>query len=235
MGKSKNRRKKPLKDGRKRSRSRSIQAVPSRDLALLSSVADQIADLPLGECSVSEGWQEEGGLIQVCITRLLPNDKLLVVIFLVDLGCLGIKSVIAKKLTAVELQQMLSLTPTPYERCDPALAVKVVTTGHDYAAELDLKPAPEYQLASLIFGDIDPDSCAEEIKTGKDGKPFFVAGPDDDVHVILNHLTDRLGPEGFDYMVAADLLASPKAHSSSEGLAPGAPRRVPWRLNSRLG
>jgi hypothetical protein len=54
-----------------------------------------------------------------------------------------------------------------------------------------------------MFGDIDPASCPDVIEYGgEDGKPFYVAGPYDDVDRVMNQLTLKLGPHGFHFIVA---------------------------------
>lgn len=203
MPKSKNRRKKPQKGKQRRSSARAIRAVgqstETQVKDMLGDLSEELLRFPVGPCYISEGWQEVEELTSVCITRQRPNGNLIAIIFLVDLGCLGVKDVMAKRFTEQRLQHFLSTNPRPWRPCTPELAVKVVTTGVDYAAKLDLPPAPEYALASRILGDIAPEKAQEEVPTGKDGKPFFVPGPYDDAEKIMTHLTDRLGPEGFSF------------------------------------
>jgi hypothetical protein len=39
---------------------------------------------------------------------------------------------------------------------------------------------------------------------GPEGKPFFVAGPYDDITIIISKLTRAVGPDGFHYVVPID-------------------------------
>jgi len=60
------------------------------------------------------------------------------------------------------------------------------------------------------FGDIDAGECTEEFTYGKDGKPYFFAGPYDSrsrCREILNILTSRLGADGFHYTIPFEDLA----------------------------
>ena len=52
----------------------------------------------------------------------------------------------------------------------------------------------------LVLGDADPDACDEVIPLGKEGKPFFIAGPYDNVERIMSKLMRKLGPDGFTYI-----------------------------------
>ena len=65
-------------------------------------------------------------------------------------------------------------------------------------------PDRDYYYAREIFGDIDPASCPEAIEYGTDGKPFYVAGPYDDVERIMDRLTRKLGPDGFHFVAPLD-------------------------------
>ncbi|MFQ5854215.1 MAG: hypothetical protein ACE5LU_01025 [Anaerolineae bacterium] len=68
-----------------------------------------------------------------------------------------------------------------------------------------VSPDPDYRDAMLVLGDADPEACPDDIPLGgEDGKPFFVAGPYDDVPAIMAQLTKAVGPDGFTYLVPID-------------------------------
>ena len=53
-----------------------------------------------------------------------------------------------------------------------------------------------------VLGNADPDACDVPIPLGgKDGRPFFFAGPYDNVDRIMAKLTRKLGPGGFTFIV----------------------------------
>ena len=86
---------------------------------------------------------------------------------------------------------------------EPACAVKLIETAAAYARDLGLNPSRDYAFAKRIFGGIDPAACSREYSFGKDGKPLYVAGPDEteaDSQRIMDILTKKLGPDGFHYM-----------------------------------
>jgi hypothetical protein len=159
---------------------------------------------PLHECLLSKAWQQPEEITQILVARRSPTGQIGVGAFLVDLGCLGVKNAFAdlfdsqreyKKLRRelMEGQAMI--------KADLNLAAKIIHEAIAYAGELGFKPHRDYRDAMLMLGDADPEACDESIPLGKDGKPFFVAGPYDNVDQIMSKLTHKLGPHGFHYLV----------------------------------
>lgn len=158
---------------------------------------------PLLECQINAGFRESKQA-QVLIAREGPSG-IAIGFFLVDLGCLGVKNCI--HLDELDRREYAALVERftehePLEPCDAAFAVRVVQAGVRYAVELGFRPHPDYAAAREVFGDIDPDLCREEIECGRDGKPFYFEGPNDDAPEILRRLEERLGPDGFQYVGA---------------------------------
>src|SRR4029077_20110405 len=103
-------------------------------------------------------------------------------------------------------------------KMEPACARKLVEGAVAYAHELGFAPHPDYQTAKVIFGDIDSSQCEEEFEYGKDGKPFFFAGPNDSparCRQILDtlartrgqgnfHFTMPVGPGAFEDLTVAE-------------------------------
>jgi hypothetical protein len=78
-----------------------------------------------------------------------------------------------------------------------------------YALDLGLPPHPDYRVAKLIFGSIPAEACTSRFVFGENGKPTFVAGPYDDparCQQVLRALKERCGPDGYHFMVPADVL-----------------------------
>ena len=158
----------------------------------------------LHECLLTKAWQQPEEITQILVARRSPTGQIGVGAFLVDLGCLGVKNAFAdlfdsqreyKKLRSefMEGQAMV--------KADLNLAAKIVREVIAYADELGFKPHRDYRDAILVLGDADPDACDEPVPLGKDGKPFFVAGPYDNVDQITSKLTRKLGPDGFHFLV----------------------------------
>ncbi|MEW6746888.1 MAG: hypothetical protein AB1486_29475 [Planctomycetota bacterium] len=163
---------------------------------------------PVFEARVNEDWRERG-LATVVISRR-GGDSLAVGFFLVDCSCLGVKDAHAiADFSEADYRRLLGNLSQegPLQECDPALAVKIVETGLAYARRLGFRPHPDFELASEILGDIDASTCPEEIPCGRDGKPCYVAGPDDNTERILYQLRSQLGPGGFTFILDGAVLS----------------------------
>jgi len=160
---------------------------------------------PLHECLLTKEWQEEGAITQILVARRSPSGQIAVGVFLVDLGCLGVKSAFGRPLhTMQEYRELRDGMKANQDmiKADINLVAKIIREAIAYAGELGFKPDPDYRDAMLVLGDADPDACEVPIPLGgKDGKPFFVAGPYDNADRIMAKLTRKLGPDGFHYLV----------------------------------
>ena len=93
-------------------------------------------------------------------------------------------------------------------RIKPECARKLVEDAVRYALDLGLSPHPDYRVGKLIFGDISAATCDQQYTFGKDGKPFFFAGPHDSparCEQILRTLEDRCGPGGYHFVLPGEL------------------------------
>jgi len=87
-------------------------------------------------------------------------------------------------------------------QADLNLVAKIIREAIAYAKDLGFKPDPDYRDAMLVLGDADPGACDVPVPLGgQDGKPFFIAGPYDNVDRIIAKLTRKLGPDGFYFLV----------------------------------
>ena len=159
---------------------------------------------PLHECLLAKEWREEGAIIQILVARRSPSGQIAVGTFLVDLGCLGVKSAFGRLFdTRQEYEELRNdmMSRQDMIKADLNLVAKIVREGIAYAQDLGFKPDPDYRDAMLVLGDADPDACDVPIPLGgKDGKPFFFAGPYDNVDRIMAKLTRKLGPDGFHFI-----------------------------------
>src|SRR6185437_1779363 len=86
------------------------------------------------------------------------------------------------------------------------LAAKVIREGVAYARRYGFKPDRDYYEAVSLLEGADPDACDAHVPLGKDGKPFFVAGPYDNAQRIIAQLTRTAGPGNFDFIAPVDML-----------------------------
>jgi len=160
------------------------------------------AGWPLHECLVTQGWQDEGQIVQILVARRSPSGEVATGTFLVDLDCLGVKCAFASLFGSVrEYERKLRERVLQNQTMVPAdlnLVAKIIREGIAYASQLGFSPDPDYRDADILLGDADPQACDVEVPLGgEDGKPFFISGPFDDVPRIMARLEKKLGPDGF--------------------------------------
>jgi hypothetical protein len=164
--------------------------------------------LPFGDCYVNLGFRNSG-LARVLITRKRANGSYIIGFFLVDVFCLGVKQVMYFYAPTEEFiddlvyRTNLSDPNDPTLLCDSDYAQNIVWGAVEYAEDLGFEPRDEdFEVAQYI---LDPADEIEfiVIEFGKDGKPFFIAGPRDNPKAI-NEKLSRLGKENFDMMIRLD-------------------------------
>lgn len=158
---------------------------------------------PIRQALISEDWQTSL-LAQVVIARQRPDNFLAVAIYLIDLGCMGLKSATSRHAVSFaqydDILERFQLA-TPITPCAPELAAKVIETAIQYAASLDFHPRdPDFEAAKLILRGIDSTTCDIPVVCGRDGKPVYISGPHDDVQATLSHLAERVGVDGFEFV-----------------------------------
>lgn len=84
--------------------------------------------------------------------------------------------------------------------CEIVKAHNIIYGGIDYAEELGFQPHKLFRITEYLLNPDLIDDGIDEIEFGKDGKPFFIAGPDDNVDRIINTLKKNVGEGNFDGM-----------------------------------
>jgi hypothetical protein len=155
---------------------------------------------------VSADWEDTGQLTEMLISRRGSQGQIMAAVFLIDLAWLGVKNAFARGYdSAAQLEYDLQERMFRWRRrvsIESNLAAKILREAVAYAGNLGFAPNPDYHTAALLLGLANPDTSLVKIPLGgRDGKPFFVSGPDDNVNRILATLRKKLGPDGFQYMV----------------------------------
>jgi hypothetical protein len=160
-------------------------------------------------CCLKALW--EVGMGDVLVSRQLSSGNVAFVSFLVDAYCLGVKNIhldiVPRAIYDNKIYDRL-LRQGPVQHFKPECARKLVEGTVEYARRLELPPHRDYRVGKLIFGDISVEACPEEFVFGKDGNPFFFAGPHDDAarcREILQTLGRVCGPDGYHFALPADL------------------------------
>jgi hypothetical protein len=149
-------------------------------------------------------WKE--GIGHVLLSREVNRGQVAFAVFLVDMYCLGVKNAMWNIRSQSEVVSLAGKLSGDYKivKLKPECTRKLVEGAVEYARKLGFAPHDDYQHARLIFGDIDSAACAEEFVYGRDGKPYFIAGPHDSperCRQILSMLNSRLGPRGHHFFM----------------------------------
>ena len=171
----------------------------------LSDRLKSIAEAPILDSLITEGFWD-GGTGQAILSRQLPSGEVAFAAFLVDRYCLGVKDAFGDIRTKGEYREMLEYVEenTSLQKLPPADLRCLVEEAVEYARDLGFEPHTDYRRVQPIFGEIDVQEATEHYEFGREGKPFFIAGPDDDAQRcqrILSILEDRCGKDGFHYML----------------------------------
>jgi hypothetical protein len=189
---------------RKAARRKAVVAEKKKLARLESSSGGQIkvaAKGPIVRCTMPNSLFEVG-MGMIVVARRLPSGLLGCGIFLLDVFCLGVKNVFYREMDTHELRQFMEHQYMDgFKDIEPARARKLVRDAAAYAASLELPAADGTPEVEAIFGDVDVAACTETFSFGKDGKPFYVAGPFDPparVRAVMQALEKSRGPDEWD-------------------------------------
>lgn len=161
------------------------------------------------EAYVSKNWQNSG-IANVTVARMDESGYGDAGVFLIDLHCLGVKDAfLLDDFSPDEFKDFIerSYPGDSAERMHPARAKKLIEGALAYAEKLGFAPARDYRKARRVLGGIDAGMCTDTFVYGCDGRPRYTQGPNDDetrVNRILAILDARLGPDGYDYILAEE-------------------------------
>jgi len=164
-------------------------------------------DYPVEACYLNTDWKERG-LARIVVTRSQENGRAMAGVFLVDIFCQGIKNAFCNdSLTKRQIED--ELLPGCYQNEDPTriginYAKEIIYGAVDYARSLGFEPHPDFELSRQVLGTEEFSRTRGLQFGGPQGKPLFIAGPDDDVPAVLRKLREKLGEDGFEYIVPAD-------------------------------
>ncbi len=180
-----------------------------------TSVAIATSAAVVYECHVSKKLFETG-LGHAVISKLMPNGRIAMSAFLLDVYCLGVRSISAKAMSPEEFREQIRLIERqdPMAKKDASYVKKLVESAEAWASGLGFSPHPDYHVAKQLLSDIVAENCTETFEFGKDGKPMFIQGPTDTaakVRQVLATLTKSCGAGGFEALVMVGAAAGDNA------------------------
>lgn len=177
-----------------------------------SVIIHQARTFPLLECLISDNWEEKDGqgLIEVLVAREQPDGNICFATYLIDKFCLGLKNTFARTNFSLaryreESHQLFrELHPVA---CPPELAHQWIYASIEYAAQFGFMPQKDFAQSQYLLAPRGELPEPYKLEFGRDGKPFFIAGPYDNARQILKQLEQTAGPGNFDYVaMVPDML-----------------------------
>ena len=158
---------------------------------------------PINECLVNEDWQGKG-LAHILLSRKQPNNELIIGVFLVDIYCLGIKNTFCNANISLEDYEKLKFRMSQESSlitCDPKLANRIIYGAVEYARRLGFEPQKDFALSQFILDEPSDADLLFDVEFGKDGKPLYIAGPNDNVDHVMKQLSKNVREENFHYVL----------------------------------
>ncbi|MEM9804261.1 MAG: DNA-binding response regulator [Cyanobacteria bacterium P01_D01_bin.56] len=152
--------------------------------------------------------RDRKGLSQVMIARV-DGQHHLVTTFLIDAWCLGVKDAMGPrkvKNTDYPLMREKAYAQTmedSYRTISLEQAQSVIYGAVDYAKRLGLEPHEDFSRAQENLGPRLENLVRHEF--GKNGKPYYFAGPYDQSEQVVAKLRESVGEGKFDYTIGMDL------------------------------
>ena len=164
----------------------------------------------------------EDGIGYVCVSRFKSGGRVEAGVFLLDVFCLGVKDAVFEHFVSVEEYKdfLDDLFSEGSEEMTPAAARKLVEQAVAYATSLGIAPAGDYKKGCRVFGGIHAEDWPGEFTFGKDGKPFFISGPNDSparCQKILSLLEAHCGPGNYDFLIPEEPLDTDSEEDGYEG------------------
>jgi len=164
---------------------------------------------PLLECLITANWQQDNsGMVQILLARQQPDRDICFGSYLVDMYCLGLKNTFANagfSRTRYENEVRGRIfRGVPPEECPVELAHQMIYASIEYAARFGFQPEKDFALSQYLLvprGELEE---PYQLTFGKNGKPFFIAGPHDNSARILKQLEKTVGPGNYDFLAPLD-------------------------------
>jgi hypothetical protein len=166
----------------------------SKDPAIRLERADKwpIVDARVG----AQLWND--GIGYMMITRRESEGRFVSAVFLVDVYCLGVKNAFWRAGSHEDIEDMIrQMDEVQRMRAiTPACLAKIVKGAIEFAQSFGFAPHPDYRHASILLDGIDPSTCPSEFTFGRDGRPFYIQGPNEspaEVKAIMQRIQDEEG------------------------------------------
>ena len=141
-------------------------------------------------------WND--GIGYLMIARQESEGRLVSAVFLVDVYCLGVKNAFWTAGNREDIEDMIRQMDQAQRMraITPACLAKIVKEAIEFAQSFGFPPHPDYRHASILLDGIDPSACPNKFTFGRDGRPFYIQGPNEspaEVKAIIQRTQDAGG------------------------------------------
>jgi hypothetical protein len=203
MSISEQKRQKKLAEKKKK---RTNKVKPIQTLSLRK--AKPYSAYPIHECLIPDNLFTSG-IGELLVSRRTPNGDIALSSFVLDVFCLGVKDAMFILVSEdgydeiVERIESISNTRS-FEKIHQSCAKKLLEGAVEYARNLGFSPHSDYLNARDILNNVDLNACPVKYTFGKNGKPFYINGPNESENKskkIIDTLTKKCGEGNFDYSI----------------------------------
>jgi hypothetical protein len=199
-----------LKRARKAQRRKQVVAQKRRAEILEASLPARVlraADAPIQHCFLTESVFDIG-MGTLVLARGATLHHVALSSFLIDTFCLGIKDVMFESVEGevFEIYMDAMDAGSPVVSVDPSYARKLLRDLAAWSESIGFAPHPDFAAVERVFGDVSVDTSDAVFRFGRDGKPVYIPGPNDTVHLIqrrIEQLQKYVGDDGFGFEAAA--------------------------------
>ncbi len=157
---------------------------------------------PIVEAHASVSLWDKG-IGNLTIARQESEGRLVFAVFLVDVYCLGVKNAFWRAGSRDDFQDLIRMSEKTQKMgtIAPACLAKIVKGAVEYAQSFGFSPHPDYRHASMLLDGIDTSTCPDSFTFGRDGKPFYIQGPNESP-AVADAITQRILKAGGHFIVA---------------------------------
>jgi hypothetical protein len=213
MPRDERKRQKALMKKRSKQKAASLHKSHQPDFASLSAsgIIRRARAFPFYECWISDNWQKDDlGLVEIIVSRQQPDGEICFGTYLVDKYLLGVKNTFGNAgFSRARFQNEVLgkiFRETKPQECPVELAHQMVYASIEYAAQFGFQPEKDFAVTQYMLAPRGELEEPYQLTFGKDGKPFFVAGPYDNAARILRQLEKTAGLGNFYYFTPIDAL-----------------------------
>jgi hypothetical protein len=199
-----------LKRARKAQRRKQVVAQKRRAEIVEASLPARVlraAHAPIQHCFLTESVFDIG-MGTLVLARGATLHHVAFSVFLIDTFCLGIKDVMFESVEGEVFEMYMEVTDagSPMVPVDPSYARKLLRDLAAWSQSIGFAPHRDFAAVERMFGDVSVDTSDAVFRFGRDGKPFYIPGPNDTAHLIqrrIEQLQKYLGDDGFGFEAAA--------------------------------